>query len=106
MQLLTVFETADILRVTPGTVRRYIADGRLSAVRAGKGVRVKKESIEQFVKPMEPKEVKAETPASAGKPLTFDDALWKLVGSAESAEPTDASKKYDHLREDITPRRP
>lgn len=29
--------------------------------------------------------------------LTEDDPLWKLFGSARSAEPTDASKKYEYL---------
>src|SRR5690242_16911405 len=99
MELLTVQETAHLLKVTPITVRRFIAAGRLAAVKAGKGVRVNKESVEQFISPVEPKQ---EQPASAqpkGRPLTFDDPLWELVGSATDAEPTDASKKYEYLAE-------
>lgn len=32
-----------------------------------------------------------------GRPLTYDDPLWELVGSVSSAEPTDASKKHEYL---------
>ncbi len=32
--------------------------------------------------------------------LTEDDPLWKLSGSARSAEPTDASRKYEYLGQD------
>ena len=46
MELLTVQETAQMLRVAPITIRRYIADGRLPAVKVGKGVRVRRESID------------------------------------------------------------
>ncbi len=43
----------------------------------------------------------AATPRSrkslGGRRLTHEDALWRLVGSASSAEPTDASKKHEYL---------
>ena len=106
MQFLTVQETAQILRVTPLTVRRFIAAGRISAVKAGKGVRVRKESVEEFIRPVEPKDQKAETGLPKGRPLTFEDPLWELVGSANDAEPTDASKKYEYLAEPLAPTRP
>jgi two-component sensor histidine kinase len=35
--------------------------------------------------------------------MTFDDSLWKLVGSAESAEPTDASKKDEYVADAVIP---
>jgi hypothetical protein len=34
-----------------------------------------------------------------GKPTTKDDPLWKLVGSATEAQPTDASKIHEYLAE-------
>ncbi len=37
------------------------------------------------------------------QPLTRDDPLWELVGSATDAPPTDASKKYEYLAEAYTP---
>ena len=40
----------------------------------------------------------------AGRPLTYDDALWKLVGSARSEGPTDVSEnKYKYLAEAYLP---
>lgn len=39
-----------------------------------------------------------------GKVLTEEDSLWKLVGSATSARPSDASKKHEYLNEAFEPR--
>jgi excisionase family DNA binding protein len=52
MEFYTVAETARLLRVSPITIRRYIASGELEAVRVGRGVRVHREAIERFVKPL------------------------------------------------------
>ncbi|MGH2614435.1 MAG: helix-turn-helix domain-containing protein [Thermomicrobiales bacterium] len=52
MDLLTVKETARELRVSPITVRRYIASGKLRAERVGRGIRVRREAIEDFVTPV------------------------------------------------------
>lgn len=51
MELLTIREVAELLRVSPITVRRRIADGQLKAVRVGKGIRVPREAIEGFLTP-------------------------------------------------------
>jgi len=51
MELLTVNETAKLLRVSPITVRRRIADGQLEAVRVGKGIRVRREAVDEFLRP-------------------------------------------------------
>lgn len=45
-------------------------------------------------------------PTLRGKPLTAADPLWKLVGSATSAQPTDATKKHEYLAEAFTPHQP
>ena len=37
------------------------------------------------------------------RPLTRDDPLWELVGSATDAPPTDAAKKHEYLAEAYTP---
>ncbi|MDO8691970.1 MAG: hypothetical protein Q7R39_18530 [Dehalococcoidia bacterium] len=42
--------------------------------------------------------------APRGKILTEDDSLWRLVGSATSAPPTDATKKHEYLAEALAPR--
>lgn len=36
------------------------------------------------------------------RPLTRDDPLWQLVGSATDAPPTDAAKKHEYLAEAYT----
>jgi excisionase family DNA binding protein len=54
MDLLTIPETARLLRVTPITVRRYIAAGRLPAVRVGKGIRVRREAVDDLITPVVP----------------------------------------------------
>ncbi len=105
MELLTVREAAQTLRVSPLTVRRYIADGRLSAVRAGKGVRVRRESLEQFVTPVQPKEEPRMGSALLGKPTSADDPLWNIVGLAESRGPGDVAEHVDdYLAEAYLPK--
>lgn len=38
--------------------------------------------------------------AAAGKPVTYDDPLWRLIGSARSEGPTDVSaNKHKYLAE-------
>ncbi len=49
-QLVSLNDTADALAVSTRTVRRYIADGQLEAVRLGrKTLRIKVDSIERFI---------------------------------------------------------
>ncbi|MGK2876053.1 MAG: helix-turn-helix domain-containing protein [Nocardioides sp.] len=49
-QLVTIADAAVALAVSTRTVRRYIADGQLDAVRLGrKTLRIKVESIERLV---------------------------------------------------------
>ena len=91
MEFLTVKETAQLLRVSPITVRRYIASGQLAAERVGRGIRVRRKAIEEFVTPVEPKE-------SLGKPFTFDDPLWNIVRLGRSEGPNNvASNKHQHV---------
>jgi excisionase family DNA binding protein len=51
MELMTIQEAADALRVKPITVRRYIRSGRLAAVRVGRGLRVEREALEALPEP-------------------------------------------------------
>lgn len=49
-RLVSLADTADALAVSTRTVRRYIADGQLEAVRLGrKTLRIKVDSIERFI---------------------------------------------------------
>src|SRR5688500_85195 len=99
MNLMTVQEVAETLRVSPMTVRRYIQSGKLAAVRVGRGVRVEQAAVEQFVTP-----IVADRPENKrrnrnrlpeGRPFTFDDPLWDIVGMIDDDGPTDASVNHD-----------
>jgi excisionase family DNA binding protein len=96
MEYLTVQEAADQLRVAPITVRRYIAQGRLAAVRIGRGVRVEKEALERLPEPIHP----GLKPPKRRKPRYFsmDDAIWELAGIGIEDEATDvSSNKHKYL---------
>ena len=51
LELLTTREAAQILKVSSNTVRREIAAGRLTAVRVGRAIRIRRAALEQFVTP-------------------------------------------------------
>jgi excisionase family DNA binding protein len=91
MEFLTVKETAQLLRVSPITVRRYIASGQLAAERVGRGIRVRREAIEEFVTPIEPDDERSE-------PFTMDDPLWEIVGIGRSEGQNDVARnKHRYL---------
>jgi excisionase family DNA binding protein len=49
-RLVSIGDAADALAVSPRTVRRYISDGQLDAVRLSrKTLRIKVDSIERFI---------------------------------------------------------
>src|SRR5689334_7077974 len=95
MDLLTVQETAALLRVSPVTVRRYIAAGRLEAIRVGRGVRVRRKAVERVVAPVVSRAETNETADDTGRPFTFDDPLWDIVGMIDDDGPTDISVNAD-----------
>ncbi len=106
MDVLTIQETAQMLKVSPITVRRFIADGRLEAVRVGRGARVRREALDQLVEPVTSKSAKARAARETVRPMTWDDPMSKLVGSATDAPPTDSSRKYEYLADAAAPETP
>jgi excisionase family DNA binding protein len=52
--LLNVTQTAYILKVHPLTVRRYIREGRLKAIKAGGNIRIKESDLAEFNKDFTP----------------------------------------------------
>src|SRR3954451_16694695 len=105
MELLTVEETAAMLRVSKVTVRRFIADGRLPAVKVGRAVRVEKADAERVAQPttINSQRRRRENSVPLGKPLTAVDSLWEIVGIAgyDPDAPTDVSEnKYKYLADE------
>lgn len=45
----TIPEAAKLLKVSPQTVKRAIADGRLPVARFGRSVRISERALEEFV---------------------------------------------------------
>ncbi len=98
MEFLTVKETAQLLRVSPITVRRYIASGQLAAERVGRGIRVRREAIEEFVTPVVPAS-KQWGDESEDLP-TLREQLGNIIGIGRSGKPGNISEhKYEYLTE-------
>lgn len=53
-ELLTVNEVAKMLNLHEITIRRHIKQGRLKAVKVGRQVRIRREDLEEFMKPIYP----------------------------------------------------
>ena len=51
-ELLTVNEAAEMLNLHEITIRRHIKQGRLRAVKVGRQVRIRREDLEEFMKPV------------------------------------------------------
>lgn len=49
-KLLTVNEAAEILRLGPETIARYIREGKIPAIKFGRVWRVEEKDLEEFIK--------------------------------------------------------
>lgn len=86
--LLSIKQVAFILKVHPLTVRRYIKEKKLHAVKVGGNVRVSEDDLEKFHKEVESEE-KERSPfrnvkVYAAKQFTLDDPFLRLQGRAAS----------------------
>jgi|SRR5215213_499994 len=95
MDLMTIREAAQLLRVSSITVRRHVATGRLPAVRVGRGIRIDRAQIERFATPVATIAEQEERTIGAGKILTPDSPLWKMIGAIDDDGPTDLSINTD-----------
>jgi excisionase family DNA binding protein len=106
VDLLTVQETAALLKVAPITVRRLIEDGRLPAVRIGKSVRIEKADVQQLLRPVHAAPPRSRRSRERGHPLTLDDPSFQLIGMARSGGPSDVAERTDeYLAEAYTAQR-
>jgi excisionase family DNA binding protein len=84
--LFTIKQVSYILKVHQLTVRRYIREKKLAAVKVGGNVRIKDEDLQKFQKSYS---VGAKThPAKLEEKVktvfSFDDPLWRLDGISTS----------------------
>jgi len=85
--LFNVNQVAFILKVHPLTIRRYIRDGRLKAIKVGGNIRIKESSFNEFNKDFSPESSKTTIIKSNLKPakiFTLDDPLFRLKGRGAS----------------------
>ena len=80
--LLNVNQAAFIIRVHPLTIRRYIREGKLKAIKVGGNIRIKEPHLTEFrseVKPT-PKKLKMLRKENPIKVFTEDDPFFRLQG--------------------------
>lgn len=90
MELITIQEAAVLLRVSPVTVRRHVAAGRLPAVRVGRQIRIERDALDDFAAPV----AAPPSQASADDLLTVDSPFWELFGILGDG-PDDLSTNHD-----------
>ncbi len=85
--LFNVKQAAFILKVHPLTVRRYIKEGRLKAVKVGGNVRIRELELQEFNKdffPVPSPKLNFKEKQTRVKVFTFDDPLFRLQGRGAS----------------------
>ncbi len=86
--LLSVRQIAYMLKVHPLTIRRYIKEGRLKAIKVGGNVRIKETDLQAFHKALDEAPVQQSIILKAKKtiarPFTEIDPLLRLNGRGAS----------------------
>lgn len=84
-----VNQSAFIMKVHPLTVRRYIREGKLKAVKLGGNVRIKERDLQSFMRDFEPREQQEQSvfrKVSQQKEFTTADPFLRLKGRAATVE--------------------
>ncbi len=86
--LLSVKQVAFILKVHPLTIRRYINDKRLKAIKVGGNVRIDENELQNFHKDINPSDKSKnrifKSTKQAAKQFGPDDPLFHLMGRGAS----------------------
>ena len=86
--LLSVRQVAFILKVHPLSVRRYIKEGKLKAVKVGGNVRIEESELQNFNKVLTPKttskDVLLRVKKTVVKTFSDDDPFLRLKGRGAS----------------------
>lgn len=86
--LLSVNQVAFILKVHPLTIRRYIREKKLRAVKVGGNIRIEESDLNAFNKEVEPKPVKKyyfkKSISTPAKQFTNEDPFLRLQGRGAS----------------------
>jgi excisionase family DNA binding protein len=78
--LLSVRQVAFILKVHPLTIRRYIKEGKLKAVRVGRNVRIKESAVTEISREFQPMPRQIFIKLKPAKVFTEYDPLLRLKG--------------------------
>lgn len=84
-----VNQAAFIMKVHPLTIRRYIREGRLKAVKLGGNVRIKEKDLQSFMRDFEPRQNLESSPfkrTTQQKEFTTADPFLRLKGRAATVE--------------------
>ena len=88
--LFNVNQVAFILKVHPLTIRRYIKEGRLKAVKAGGNIRIKESELQDFNKDFtSPKNLFKKLPFEKKSPIKIFseiDPIFQLQGKGASLD--------------------
>jgi excisionase family DNA binding protein len=88
--LFNVNQAAFILKVHPLTVRRYIKEGRLKAIKAGGNVRIREKDLMEFNKDYTPSQRSLNSPfkikLNPAKNFSMDDPFLRLNGRGASVK--------------------
>jgi excisionase family DNA binding protein len=81
--LLSVKQVAFILRVHPLTIRRYINEKKLKAIKVGGNIRIEEIAVQDFHKEVTPQEQTTKvfkTPKALDRQFNHEDPLLRLQG--------------------------
>lgn len=86
--LYTVKQVSILLKVHHLTIRRYINEGKLKAIRVAGTVRISQQDLNAFTQSYTPhqKAIKAQPQTSLTSPFTPEDPLFRLKGRGISID--------------------